>query len=651
MRRPPFIALIVSAAALLSLYLPALASAGTYTWAQPGNFTAGSPGANPDHDAYGETPWSYDHSATSQSHAPGTYSLLSPFATGLDGGLSGWGGGTGQALVAINPTNHAITNGSASYPAGQLVLQPGAGRFAAVGWTAPLTGTVQVSGTFTQDDGGSGLTCAYMTSWSVDQGGAQGSIAAGALPGLLPGSGTFSRTVSVTQGQTIDFTVSNGLLGSPACDATSLAVQITAPGTTPHVSLDTPANGALISGGHPTFSGSADQSFGASSAVTVRVYAGNLVSGAPVRTLGGTRSGGSYAVTPNSPLPDGNYTAQAEQDDLASPSDAGLSSAIRFVVHNGSSSLVLNSLGSKPLLHASPTLTGTAGIAPGDANVVALAVYPGSDTNTTPVRLLSGTVDSGGHFSVKVTPGLDDGEYTAVAIQNRTGSKGFSRLVSFRIKVHGPALTLALPGAGSTVSDSRPLFSGHAGNRLGDSSRVTVNLYTGRGTGGKRVGTIRLQKTGGSWSGRFPFSLGPQVYTVQAVQSDDAGHVVRSQPHTFLVVPAPTVIGATVRLSRKGVLTVPVACIAAAGQICQLDVLALTVSGLQAVPGGPVGRLRLLFSYLSIPSGQSVTVRATLPRNVLSAIRRAGKMSVRVTVTVNRSGASAKTFSAVRRLS
>ncbi len=36
-----------------------LLRAGTFTWSQPSDFIATSPGANPDHDTYGAKPWSY----------------------------------------------------------------------------------------------------------------------------------------------------------------------------------------------------------------------------------------------------------------------------------------------------------------------------------------------------------------------------------------------------------------------------------------------------------------------------------------------------------------------------------------------------------------------------------------------------------------
>jgi hypothetical protein len=84
--------------------------------------------------------------------------------------------------------------------------------------------------------------------------------------------------------------------------------------TPPTVTLDNPANGSTVSTSTPTFSGSADNSSESSPTILCKVYNGTSATGTPVQVLTATRgSGGAYAVTPSSPLPDGTYTAQSEQ--------------------------------------------------------------------------------------------------------------------------------------------------------------------------------------------------------------------------------------------------------------------------------------------------------------------------------------------------
>jgi hypothetical protein len=101
--------------------------------------------------------------------------------------------------------------------------------------------------------------------------------------------------------------------------------------TPPLVSLAAPADGSSTADGTPTFSGSAGGANGDSSTVTVLVYSGSSATGTAVRTLS-TVAGldGSYAVAPSDPLPNGTYTAQAQQSDLAG--NTGTSTANTFTV-------------------------------------------------------------------------------------------------------------------------------------------------------------------------------------------------------------------------------------------------------------------------------------------------------------------------------
>jgi hypothetical protein len=88
-------------------------------------------------------------------------------------------------------------------------------------------------------------------------------------------------------------------------DATPPGVTLTAP-TTPVPTNDTT----------PTLSGGAGDDSGDSTTVTVELYAGSSASGSPLQTLPATRSGGSWSIQPSA-LPDGTYTARAEQTDAA----------------------------------------------------------------------------------------------------------------------------------------------------------------------------------------------------------------------------------------------------------------------------------------------------------------------------------------------
>jgi hypothetical protein len=607
------------------LCLPAGALAGTYSWDLPANFTATAPGANPDHDAYGATPWSYVDATVPLIGAP-SFNRLPTFRSSTRGGLAGWStdASTSEELIAANPSNTTLTDTVDNFPPGQLVMTPGLGRQVAVAWTSPLphSAAVSVTGSVSSADPNG---CTTRFTWNLtDQTGA--SLASGGS------SGPVSASPTVAPGATIYFSVRPSLVHNLECDTALVALHITATdNTAPSVTLASPANGALISGGQPTFSGSASTGFGTSPTVTVRIYSGASATGTPVQTITTTRSAaGGYSLGPNASLADGQYTAQAEQDDLSNPPDRGFSAPTTFLIHNAAPTITLDSLGSRPLTTTTPTFTGQAS---SSAGTVALEVYPGAGTSGTPVRFSSGPADSRGHFSIKISPGLPDGQYTVVAAQAGSGGTGLSRAVTFRIKVHPPALTLAAPAAGSSVSGPKPQFSGAAGAALGDSSIVTVNLYAGASVKGRRLGTMRVATHGSQWSGVFPFRLGLGRYTARADQTDDAGHRTFSASHTFLVVSGPTVIG-SVTVSRSGVASVPITCLAPTGRVCAGNVLILTVRSFRPVLGGPAGPVRVLFAYVSIPAGKTGLIRRPMRTDVARSLRRVKSVQLRVSTSL-----------------
>ena len=132
MRRVLLSVVLLGAVLAASFALPAVASAGTFTWSQPSAFTSTPPGANPDHDSYGATPWSYVEGPAASlfplppSLTPSTVSKLSTFSTGVAVGLAGWTDSSDHnAFVARNKT-------SATVPAGGFAMNPAAGHVVAV---------------------------------------------------------------------------------------------------------------------------------------------------------------------------------------------------------------------------------------------------------------------------------------------------------------------------------------------------------------------------------------------------------------------------------------------------------------------------------------------------------------------------------------
>jgi FG-GAP-like repeat/Putative Ig domain/Bacterial Ig-like domain/FG-GAP repeat len=100
--------------------------------------------------------------------------------------------------------------------------------------------------------------------------------------------------------------------------------------TPPTVILTTPANGSSLHNNEPTFSGTADTAAGDSATITVNLYSGSSATATPVQTLTATVTGGTYSVTPTTPLTGVTYTAQASQTDDAG--NTGLSNTTTFSV-------------------------------------------------------------------------------------------------------------------------------------------------------------------------------------------------------------------------------------------------------------------------------------------------------------------------------
>lgn len=623
MGRHGLIGLLAVCAALCA---PATAAAtGAYTWSQPTDFTATGSGSNPEHK-YAAQSWSY----------PQSFQFSSSFAG--DGTVAGWADNPSTPTTWI-----AVATGGS--PAATQMVPPHGGSVALT-WTSPFPATqsVTVSGSVSEPNQDTTPIFGCGTTWTLTNG--SSTVASG-------GAGSISQqTVSVDSGDTLVMTVTDSStpitgMYTTLCDETNVQLSLSAPGSPPSVTLNSP--GTTITNAQPTFSGTAGTAFGDSSSVKVRVYSGAAASGSPIQTITTTASGGAYSVGPSSPLPSGTYTAQAEQDDIASPADAGLSTAHTFTIANVTPSVTLDSLGSGPLQVSAPTLTGTASTNAGDASQVTIAIWSGPSANGHPVDLLNAPVGAGGEFSVLVTPALFDGQYTAAAAQQNTdnGLAGISNTVTFEVKVNPPSLTLTSPSAGSSVASVTPTLSGAAGNVFGDSSTVVVTVWKGNSAKGRPVGTLDVTRNGSSWSGQWPNELALGLYTVKASQADNAGHTTSTRPHTFIVVPGRKVIGNALTLKRS-VASISVSCFAPAGETCTGTVRILTRHTFQPSHSSPRGRLTVMFAHVSIPGGKNVTVRHRVSGAVVRALRHKLPAQMLVTAVLGSSAGPVSTVTGVR---
>ncbi len=305
------------------------------------------------------------------------------------------------------------------------------------------------------------------------------------------------------------------------------------PAAAPLVSLVSPVNGSVSNVASPTFSGTAGSAVGDSATVTVRVYAGAVVTATAARTLTATRSGSSWSVAAGPPFADGVWTAQAAQTNAAG--STGLSSASTFTVDTTAPAVTITApANATTTTSPTPTLAGGAGAGAADGATIEVRIYQGSDLSGTLTQTLT-TTRSGSSWTT--TPSaLANGTYTAQARQtDSAGNTGTSGTTTFTVATAAPLVSLVSPVNGSVSNLASPTFSGTAGSAVGDSATVTVRVYAGAVVTATAARTLTATRSGSSWSVAAgpPFADG--VWTAQAAQTNAAGSTGLSSASTFTV--------------------------------------------------------------------------------------------------------------------
>ena len=305
--------------------------------------------------------------------------------------------------------------------------------------------------------------------------------------------------------------------------------------TAPEVTLSTSgfkgSEPHLLAEPTPSFSGTGATKPGDGKTISVKIYSGTTASGTPTRTLTGSLSGSAWTAGPiptTGALEDGTYTAQAEQEGPLA--QTGVSSAVTFTVDTKPPTVTLTPPGnSKAFVKTSePTLTGTAGAAAWDG-AVTVAIYKGGSLTGTPVA--SGSVPASTTWLYSA-PHLPDGVYTAEASQgDEAGHTGTSGAVTFTVDTTRPALTLETPEEKEVLHTSQPIFSGRAGDAIGDLPLVTLKIYKGSVAPGKKpLQTVEIKPAGATWtSGPSILALPNGSYTAVAEQFDEAENVTREE--------------------------------------------------------------------------------------------------------------------------
>jgi hypothetical protein len=287
----------------------------------------------------------------------------------------------------------------------------------------------------------------------------------------------------------------------------------------------------------PQFEGNAGVAAGDIPSVRLKIYQGPAVSGAPFREGQATLSGGKWKAAPSGALPNGSYTAQAEQSDEAG--NIGKSPPSRFTVVTKGPVVTLTPVAAETR-DSTPSFAGSAGGAPGDSSV-RLKVYSGAvASGSSPVRELAAT-PAGGIWATAPVETLADGTYTALAEQSDSlANTGVSTESTFTVDTAPPLISLTSPANGSSTSGASESVEGAAGTAAGDSPTVSVKLVAGSTIAGQApLQTRVVPVASGRWQVNFE-GLATGTYTAEAEQTDEAGNTGRTEPVTFTVVPPPS---------------------------------------------------------------------------------------------------------------
>jgi hypothetical protein len=311
--------------------------------------------------------------------------------------------------------------------------------------------------------------------------------------------------VTVTiNGQTLTTAPSNGVWSVTSAILANSVYPVVAsvtdgagnPGTaTQQLTVDTVPPLITIDGGSsvttndptPTITGTSDVAPG----TIVHVVVDSMALAALVQTAG------TWNVTPVA-LPDNTYTVTASVTDPAGNPSTGSQTLIvdttppAITITGGSSALTND---------ASPTISGTAAVAPGTIVTVTLAD-----------ETLTGTVLAGGSWSV-TSGSLSDGTHRVILGVFDAAGNNATSTQTLTVDTVAPAVSIT-GGATATTTDSDPTITGTSNAAPGTIVTVTIAGQT----------MTTLLQADGTWNAT-PTSVGSGTWTVIASASDLAGNV------------------------------------------------------------------------------------------------------------------------------
>jgi hypothetical protein len=300
----------------------------------------------------------------------------------------------------------------------------------------------------------------------------------------------------------------------------------TASAAPPAPTIVGPAQGSTIGEAPTTIFGGAEDT---TDPVAVQV-SGETVSHEGVsQELTTSASSGTWGVQAN--LPDGTYTAQAQQTN--SEAETSSSSAVTFTVDTTAPQVSLNAVAS-PTSDSTPTLSGNGSTQPGDGTSVTVQIFSGGSASGSPVTGGQASLN-GGEWTFTPSSPLPDGTYTAQVFQEDTlGHVSDRPTTTFRVDTMAPVLSVTSPKPGQILTSPKLGFSGSTNASSGDPSTVIVEIYAGASASGPPEQKLEGHRSGSTWS-TSELRLTNGVYTVRAEELDAAGNHGQSEPVTFTV--------------------------------------------------------------------------------------------------------------------
>jgi hypothetical protein len=313
-------------------------------------------------------------------------------------------------------------------------------------------------------------------------------------PSVVCSGGTYSITPTnpIPDGNHNLTTTFTDLSGNESAPSPALSVVID---STPPNTPSSPTNTSPATDNTPTFTGSCTPG----ETVTI-VIDGNAVAPTQICPVGGT-----YSITPTTPLTDGSHNVQAQFTDPAG-NVSPLSPAITISIDTSVpvAPVVSSPAPNANLNDSTPTFTGTG--EPG-ATITLL-------DGTTPI--CTAVVQPNGSWTCTPLNPLTDGPHTINVTQtDPAGNVSPTTTLSINIDTVAPvAPAIGGPISGSIVTTDKPTFTG-AGE-----SGATVTVKDANGT---VVCSVIVDSTG-NWSCTPAISQGEGTKSFTAIQTDPAGN-------------------------------------------------------------------------------------------------------------------------------